>query len=319
MFRKIAGNFASFAFMGAVLLMILAVQPDALAQLIPLPGGGTETLSGATLKEKVIIGEGLDAFHGFVLGTGYRLVKELIAMIAVFAFVYMGIQMIIANTDEERITRARKGLLMIVFGLAIIAVADALVKNVFIMTGGTFLSDVGGKASPLQKSQMQFNEQMRYITTFVRYLLQGIAFFFVVRSGLALIVAGQESETLDRQKKVFTWGLIGFIFIMSADAIIKTVVFPIDDKSFTTDDTLDITLGETQIQAGVGIITQVINFLLAMAGGVAVFSTIAGAIMYAVAFGHQESTDRGKQIVIGSITGMVIIYSAYTIVNEFVQ
>jgi hypothetical protein len=231
----------------------------------------------------------------------------------------MGIQMIIANTDEERITRARKGLLMIVFGLAIIAVADALVKNVFIMTGGTFLSDVGGKASPLQKSQMQFNEQMRYITTFVRYLLQGIAFFFVVRSGLALIVAGQESETLDRQKKVFTWGLIGFIFIMSADAIIKTVVFPIDDKSFTTDDTLDITLGETQIQAGVGIITQVINFLLAMAGGVAVFSTIAGAIMYAVAFGHQESTDRGKQIVIGSITGMVIIYSAYTIVNEFVQ
>ena len=151
------------------------------------------------------------------------------------------------------------------------------------------------------------------IVTFIRYFIQGVAFFFVVKSGLALIVAGQESETLDRQKKIFTWGLIGFIFIMTAEPLIKEVIFPID----TYGD--DIVLGDTQIERGVGIITQIINMVLAFAGGVAVFSLIAGAVMYASALGHQESTDRRKKIIVGSIMGMVIIYSAYTVVAEFVS
>jgi uncharacterized membrane protein len=214
---------------------------------------------------------------------------------------------------------------MIFIGLGIVAAADFVVKEIFVLAGGTFvgesdtvitLADGSQRTvTGLQASTYKFNQQASIIVTFLRYIIQGIALYFIVRSGLALIVGGQESDVLDKQKKVFMWGIVALVLVMGAEVAIKQVIFPIDVLSGAK----EIQVGELQIEAGQSLIAQLINMILAFAGGVAVFALIAGAAMYATALGHEESTEKGKKIVIGSLMGLIIIFSAYTIVAEFVR
>ena len=223
--------------------------------------------------------------------------------------------MIVANSNEDRVSKAKHSILMIFIGLAVVAVSDIIVDQIFVLSGGTFIGDQmanGEGGTMLEQSVGKFNEQLGIIVLFIRYIIQGIAFFFIIRSGLALIVGGQESDVLDRQKKVFMWGIVALVLIMAADTLIRKVIFPFEVGK-------EVVIGEVQIEAGKSIISQVINMILAFAGGVAVFSLIAGAAMYATALGHEQSTEKGKNMLIGSLMGLVIIFSAYTIVAEFIK
>lgn len=289
---------------------------DAYAQL-PLPGqvgvpNNSIELSGKSVAQKVIGNNtGLSALNYLVFNTGYRIVRELLGIVAIVLVFYFGITMITSNNNEDRISKSRKGLLLVVVGLAFVSVAQFVASQVIVLTGGTFLGD-----QQLISSTEKFNLQAQAITTFIRYILQGFAIFFVVRSGIALIVAGQESDVLENTKKSFLWSVVAFVLIMIAEPLINNVFFPVDKQVIAN---AHITLGAEQIQQGSSIIVQIINMLLAFAGTLAVFSLISGAVLYVMALGSQESTDRGKTIIIGSLTGLVIIYSAYTIVAEFVK
>ena len=156
--------------------------------------------------------------------------------------------MIVANSNEERVSKAKHSILMIFIGLAIIALADIVVDQVFVLSGGTFIGDQG-----IKEGATRFNEQVGILTTFMRYIVQGVAFFFIIRSGLALIVGGQEGEVLDKQKKVFMWGIVALVVIMASEAVIKNVLFPVEVGK------ADIQIGETQIEAGTSLIAQIIN------------------------------------------------------------
>lgn len=319
--RKTAPFFGVFAVILTLLLVLhsngFSIFSETFLAQLRLPGTGATKLAGAELAKTVTGGKtGLPAIYYFVFSVGYKTITQVIGAVAVLVLVYFGIQMIVSNSQEERISKAKSSILMIFIGLAIVAVADFVVKEVFVLQGGTFIGDttVDGKSiSVMQQSALKFNEQVHLFVTFLRYIIQGIAFFFIVRSGLGLIVGGQESDVLDKTKKAFMWGIVALVIVMAAETVIKKVVFPIDvgDKQ--------IVIGEVQIQAGQSIIAQIVNMILAFAGGVAVVSLIAGAAMYAMAIGHEQSTEKGKKMVIGSLMGLVIIYSAYTIISEFIR
>lgn len=288
-----------------------------------LPGGTAKDsvkLAGKELST-TLFGEkqGLSAFQHLVYSKGYKIITQILGAVAVLAMVYYGIKMIVSNSNEERVKEARHAILMIFMGLAIVAIADVVVKEVFVLSGGTFMSDeasevlIDGKSlTQMQRGTYRFNEQIHIIITFLRYITQGVAFFFIIRSGLALIVGGQQSDVLDTQKKVFMWGIVGLVFIMAADTVVKKVIFPVEYGK-------ELVVGKVQVETGISLIAQLINMFLAFAGGVAVFSLIAGATMYVSAIGHEQSTEKGKKIVVGSLMGLVIIFSAYTIVAEFIR
>lgn len=320
--KQVMPYFGIFSVLLLVLLVFQAnsvdiTSPDFVAKL-RLPEGGKGGFAGEILKGK-LLGEkgGLSAVHYFVFGKGYSVVTQIIGAVAVLSLVYFGIQMVVANSKEETISQAKHSILMIFIGLAIVAMADTIVDQVFVLSGGTFVGDqevsIGGKTlTVMEKSVGRFNYQVGIIVTFLRYIIQGIAFFFIVRSGLALIIGGQESDVLDKQKKVFMWGIVALILIMAADTVITEVIFPVEFGK-------KLIIGGDQIEVGKSVISQIINMILAFSGGVAVFSLVVGAAMYATALGHEESTEKGKNIVIGSLMGMVIIFSAYTIVAEFIK
>ncbi len=64
-----------------------------------------------------------------------------------------------------------------------------------------------------------------------------------------------------------------------------------------------------------GLITTIINWMLALAGLIAVFFLVVGGFRYIAAGGNEEAAEKGKSTVINAIIGIVIIVLSYVIVN----
>ena len=64
-----------------------------------------------------------------------------------------------------------------------------------------------------------------------------------------------------------------------------------------------------------GLITTIINWMLALAGLIAVFFLVVGGFRYIAAGGNEESAEKGRSTVINAIIGIVIIVLSYVIVN----
>lgn len=64
-----------------------------------------------------------------------------------------------------------------------------------------------------------------------------------------------------------------------------------------------------------GLIRTVINWLLAIAFGVAVLFLIIGGFWYITSAGNEETAEKGKNTAFNAIIGIVIIILSYVIVN----
>lgn len=64
-----------------------------------------------------------------------------------------------------------------------------------------------------------------------------------------------------------------------------------------------------------GLITTVINWMLAIAGLVAILFLIIGGFWYITSAGNEETAEKGKNTAINAIIGIVIIILSYVIVN----
>jgi len=64
-----------------------------------------------------------------------------------------------------------------------------------------------------------------------------------------------------------------------------------------------------------GLITTVINWMLALAGLIAVLFLIIGGFWYITSAGNEETAEKGKNTAINAIIGIVIIVLSYVIVN----
>lgn len=68
-------------------------------------------------------------------------------------------------------------------------------------------------------------------------------------------------------------------------------------------------------QSLTGLILTVINWLLALAGLVAVLFLIIGGFWYITSAGNEETAEKGKNTAINAIIGIIIIILSYVIVN----
>lgn len=83
-------------------------------------------------------------------------------------------------------------------------------------------------------------------------------------------------------------------------------------SGFTCDSSSGLNCQNTDIN---GLIHTVINWLLAIAFGLAVLFLIIGGFWYITAAGNEETAEKGKGTVINAIIGIVIIILSYVIIN----
>ncbi|HEX5430008.1 MAG TPA: hypothetical protein VFX17_02955 [Patescibacteria group bacterium] len=64
-----------------------------------------------------------------------------------------------------------------------------------------------------------------------------------------------------------------------------------------------------------GLILEVINIILALAGLIAVLILIIGGFRYVTSFGNEEAVGKAKKMIINAIIGIIIIILAFVIVR----
>ncbi len=242
---------------------------------------------------------GILAFIQFL----YETAKQFLGPILVFLMGGMGIRLIIARGSDEDFTGVTNQFLYMIAGMVFIVFAKNMADLFSLYKNGS--SFVSSDASIAATGEV-FKGYMTIIVKTVRYLLGGISVFYVVRSGTNIIF-NAEDETVNKQKEVFIYGFFGFILIMMAESLVNAV-FDISTLP-----------GVPQVNVTVGILTlsNFTNLLLAALSGLFLFSLVVGGSMYVFSAGNEERGKTGTTIIIGSLIGLVIAFSSYTLVAEF--
>ena len=73
--------------------------------------------------------------------------------------------------------------------------------------------------------------------------------------------------------------------------------------------------GSTQLTGTNGLIYNVIQMMLLVAGAVAVLFVIVGGFWYLTSAGNEEQAEKGKTAVVNAIIGIIIIVLSYVVIN----
>lgn len=63
------------------------------------------------------------------------------------------------------------------------------------------------------------------------------------------------------------------------------------------------------------IIQTVTNFVLGLAGAIAVIMIVVGGIMYATSAGNDQQVAKAKNTILGAVVGLIIAVLAYSIIS----
>jgi len=231
-----------------------------------------------------------------VLRRAISLVRYGMGGVAIIFGILYASGLVFARGNEEAIGKQKKNFLWAFMGFVILMVADG-VAQVFNPVSNKVTSD----------QLIDFNaarDQLRTIADYLKYMLGSIMVLMMTISGIKLIVAQGNEEAVTKQKTNVVYSGIGMLVILLASNIVNAVYV--------------INTGEVQ-KTGVAANTlgNVIRLILVFLGPAVVLFTIYAGFMYLTALDNEERSKKAKAMIVGGITGIVIIYSAYALVNTF--
>lgn len=229
--------------------------------------------------------------------------KKLMGPVAILLLVYGGIELYLTHGNEEKYKQNISQLAGIATGFILMLVAVNLVDWVFFGKSGEVFRREANPIEFAQKGMMEIVGIFDYLTVFAVVL----AVAFIVWNAITLILAGGEDETqISNIKKRIIYSIIGIIILVSAKPMIQMI----------TDYDGGLTMPD--IREGVRIISLWVNFILGLIGIFAVIAIIYAGIRLVLHFGDEEATTQAKNIIIAAVIGLVIAFSAWTIIYYFV-
>lgn len=234
-----------------------------------------------------------------------NIIKNLIGGLAVILIIINAMQMIFAGGDESIIKEKKQGILYAVIGLIIILVLDQIIKFVY----GTPLTAIGGGGLMDMRNE-GFSDEVYGIVSFIKAVIGSIAVFMIVISGIRMVTAQGEEEEIKKQKASIGWVAIGVIIILINKIIIDNIfIIP--------------TQNSDQISGGnvfniINLLGNITKFGLGFVGIVALGFLIYGAVLMIANYGNEEAVDKSKKVIKNSLIGIIIIISAYTIINTII-
>ncbi|MBU1018274.1 pilin [Patescibacteria group bacterium] len=211
----------------------------------------------------------------------------------IFGILY-ATNLIFSRGKEETISKQKTNFLWIFVGFVVLMLAEQ-VANIFNPEQSTSENLIDFEAG---------RDKLRDITDYLKWLFGSIIVLLMTISGIRLVTAGGDQETIDKQKRNLTWSGIGMLMILMASGIVNAIYVVEEGTVAETTESL------TQISG-------VIRLLLVFLGPVAILFTISAGFMYLTAFENEERAKTAKNMIIGGVTGIIFIYAAYALVNTF--
>ncbi|MBU0727183.1 pilin [Patescibacteria group bacterium] len=242
-----------------------------------------------------------------------RVIRNLIASLAVIWIVISGIRMVTAQGEESVITEQKRSIIYAVIGLVSILLIERLI-DILYGTPGTYVGTYGGDYVNVFEpgaTEARFSAEIYGVVNFIKAVIASIAILMIVISGVKTIMAQGEEEAITKQRKVFLWVIIGLILF----AIDQTIV----DNFFA----IPVQQQEGVIQASnvtaiINTIGKILQFLLGFVGLIALGMLIYGAGTMIANYGNDEMVQKAKKIIKNALIGIIVIISAYTLVATLI-
>lgn len=226
---------------------------------------------------------------------GIGIVRLLIGAVALIFGTLFGLQFIFSQGNSESVSKAGKNFLWLITGFIIIMVAENI-ANLFNPETATSEQLIDFEAG---------RDQLRDIANYLRWLIGSAIALYMTISGIRMITAGGNEETINKQKSSLVSSGIGILVLLLAGNIV--------DAIYVVESPTVIRAAEsTRIVSEIG---GLIRLILAFLAPLAVVFTIFSGYLYLVSFGNEEQLNQAKRMLAGGITGIIIIYSAFAIVN----
>lgn len=252
---------------------------------------------------------GQEILTDLVLGA-LSYVKLIVGVIGILFITILGLKLVMADGEEEKVTTAKKGLVYVIIAFVLVSMSQDLAR-IFDMRSKTLLSS---PQDILERVRL-FDRQIEILMTFIKYTLGAFATLMVVKSSLSLITAGGNEEETTKEKVAILYSGGGLLLIYVGQIFIEKVFYKVDKQVYSgisgVHPGVDAKEGVTQI---IGITSMIVKII----GPIAVLMIIAGAIMYATAGSDEERTSQAKRLVIAAVMGIILIYGAFAIVSTVI-
>jgi hypothetical protein len=229
--------------------------------------------------------------------------KKLMGPIAILLLVYGGVELYLAHGSEEEYKKTISQIAGIGTGFLLMFVAVNLVDWIFFGKSGEIFRGDADSTEFAKRGMQEVVGIFDYLTIFAVIL----AIAFIVWNAITLIIAGGEDESqISDIKKKIIYSIVGIIIMVS----IKPMIAIISDA--------DGGLVIPNIFGGISIVAKWVNFILGLIGVFAVIAIIYAGIRLVINFGDEEATSEAKKIMTAAIIGLLISFSAWTIVQYFI-
>lgn len=227
-------------------------------------------------------------------GSLVKKVNRALGTVAILYLFILGAKFIFARGESERLSALKGQFAWIILGLGIISLAEFIGYEVF---------DPSGKNDILQggASEMNFSYKVREIVRYFEYFAGGLMLINALISAYELIMAGEEDESISKEKQFLKSFLMGTAFILLAEVIVRVLSF---ERGI-----------EHSANVAVKEIAGLVNFSLSFIGIIAVAMLVLAGLYYVISFGDEDQMSRAKRIIISSLAGAIIAFSAYSIIR----
>jgi len=149
-------------------------------------------------------------------------IRAIIGAAAMLMIIISGYKIISAEGAEDKITKEKKGVMWIIIGIVVILINQFIVENLYIQP---VLKQITGQGQVI--TQTNITNIINTLGNIIKFLLGfvGIVAFAALIYGAGSLIASYTNEEMaGRAKKIIVNALVGIIVILSAYAIVSTLI-----------------------------------------------------------------------------------------------
>lgn len=277
--------------------------PHALAgSFLPLPDDGAVGLPTAEGDTAV------DKFEN-VLGPVTLTVRVLVGAIAIVLIVISGFTMTLGADNESTVKTQKTSMTYAIMGLMMISIAGPLAE-VFDYRQGNALKD----GDALVSRAAVFDDTVKLIITFIKYLLGALATLMFIRAGATMVSSSANEEDIGREKKNLALGAGGLLMVFASDLIVRKVLYSAAYNTSTSETVVTINQNEFVRQ-----LVAITNIIITFVGPIMVLGIVIAGLLYVTAGGDEGRIGMAKNILKNSIIGVIVIYGAFALVSSVIS
>ncbi len=143
-----------------------------------------------------------------------------------------------------------------------------------------------------------------------------LAIVFIVIGAILYIFSSGDEGRLKLAKGAVTAAIIGLALAIAAPSFLKEIYNIIGVRSGSKAQQALNQVAPPGTLTLAEIVVNVLNFLLSIAGTLAIIALIVGGLMYLTAAGNEKQVDTGKSMFKSAVIGIAIVMAAMVIVRQ---